>query len=410
MTLAPHRQPEWERDGVVREHMRAMPASHPGSSIRNGCGTHAPRREVVDFDLHGIIGIRLINPSAADVAAVAQHVGPWELPLSRDPEIVIRFVKHLPLPPGARWVGPGKAAYTQKSFYLVAGDKMGEIAFDQLDDQIELRCESGGHAIPLLGSLVNLAALRKDVLPLHASAFLYRGHGVVATGWPGGGKTGTMLAFMANGARYIGDDRVFVGSEGSRIFGVPGKIMIRDWHLQEIPEFRAKAAWTEWGWLRLARRIGSVSRWISVSGLGNRSRLGEVTARAARVAERHQHIYMDPRRLFGEEAFARTGKMDTVLLVVSHQDSAVLVEPVTRDEMVRRMEALQKAEWSEILGYYNRFQFAFPGARSALIEGIGDRQRALLRRALAYAQTYIVCHPSHVDADALLTAAERCFR
>jgi len=54
--------------------------------------------------------------------------------------------------------------------------------------------------VPHLLAVINLTALAKGVLPLHASAFTYRGLGVLATGWAKGGKTETLLEFAWLGA------------------------------------------------------------------------------------------------------------------------------------------------------------------------------------------------------------------
>src|SRR5918997_82180 len=113
-----------------------------------------------DFDLHGIVGIRLVGASPGDERAVADQLGPIRTPgLDREPDIVIRFV--------------------------------------------------------------NLTALAKGALPLHAAAFTYRGTGVVVTGWAKGGKTETLLGFMAAGAEYVGDEWVYLDANGRHVHGIP---------------------------------------------------------------------------------------------------------------------------------------------------------------------------------------------
>lgn len=43
----------------------------PGVALReNG------KRPVIDYDIHGLVGIRLLNPSASDAAAVQRQLGP----------------------------------------------------------------------------------------------------------------------------------------------------------------------------------------------------------------------------------------------------------------------------------------------------------------------------------------------
>ena len=54
------------------------------------------RQNHLDYDVHGLVGIRLVDPSPTDAAAVARQLGPLESPLSRKPDIIVRFVKHLP--------------------------------------------------------------------------------------------------------------------------------------------------------------------------------------------------------------------------------------------------------------------------------------------------------------------------
>src|SRR5207247_6057089 len=60
------------------------------------CSSDLGRQNHLDYDVHGLVGIRLVDPSPTDAAAVARQLGPLESPLSRKPDIIVRFVKHLP--------------------------------------------------------------------------------------------------------------------------------------------------------------------------------------------------------------------------------------------------------------------------------------------------------------------------
>ena len=42
------------------------------------------RQNHLDYDVHGLVGIRLVDPSPTDAAAVARQLGPLESPLSRN--------------------------------------------------------------------------------------------------------------------------------------------------------------------------------------------------------------------------------------------------------------------------------------------------------------------------------------
>src|SRR5438067_2311495 len=90
-----------------------------------------------------------------------------------------------------------------------AGDAAALLHLDQIGGPVEIVCERGVGAVPLLTAIVNLTALGRGALPLHGSAFEHEGTGVVTTGWSKGGNTESLLAFTARGARYVADEWVF---------------------------------------------------------------------------------------------------------------------------------------------------------------------------------------------------------
>ena len=62
-------------------------------------------QQQVDYDLHGLAGIRLIDASAGDVAAVTRQLGPIQASLTREPDIIIRFVDRLPASSSSCYLG-----------------------------------------------------------------------------------------------------------------------------------------------------------------------------------------------------------------------------------------------------------------------------------------------------------------
>jgi len=59
---------------------------------------HNSNQHTLDFDIYGIIGVRLINPGPQDIAAVTRQLGPLQSTLSEEPDITIRFVENIPTP------------------------------------------------------------------------------------------------------------------------------------------------------------------------------------------------------------------------------------------------------------------------------------------------------------------------
>jgi hypothetical protein len=116
-----------------------------------------------DFDLHGIVGIRLINASQSDLAAVKKQLGPIQSALTRDPDIVIRFVDQMQMSSSVRYIGVEDAGFTKDAFLILRGKYQtsikAQIPFDQIGSrQCEIVCERGLAAVPLLIAIINLTA------------------------------------------------------------------------------------------------------------------------------------------------------------------------------------------------------------------------------------------------------------
>src|SRR5215210_5382369 len=199
---------------------------------------------IVDYDLHGIVGVRLVGAAPGDVAAVDAQLGPIQGALRREPDIVVHFVERLDLRGPLRYVGLDDAAFADDAFVVFTGRsrarRAAKLSFEEIGGRCELVCESGAPAVPLLLAIINISALARGVVPLHASAFSYRGTDVLVTGWAKGGKTEALLSFMEQGAQYIGDEWIYIRPDDGHMFGIPEPIRIWDWHLDDLPHYRER--------------------------------------------------------------------------------------------------------------------------------------------------------------------------
>ena len=59
------------------------------------CEVKPDSGNAVDFDIHGLVGVRLVGPSPTNVAAVSAQIGPPSSSVLRRPDIVVRYVDHL---------------------------------------------------------------------------------------------------------------------------------------------------------------------------------------------------------------------------------------------------------------------------------------------------------------------------
>jgi hypothetical protein len=352
----------------------------------------------VDFDLHGLAGIRLIDPSPREVAAVARQLGPIQRPLDREPDITIRFVERLPTASRVRYLGVDEAGFTDDAFLVLRSKHKVrakvQIPFEQVGGRCEIVCERGLPAVPLLIPILNLTVLSKGALPLHASAFNYRGAGVLTTGWSKGGKTETLLAFMSRGAEYIGDEWVYITADGARLYGIPEPIRVWDWHLQDLPHYRelvGRGERTRLGAIKLAQSAGQMMP-------------RKIGGRVMPLLKRQMFVDVHPKRLFGSGFGAMTGTLDKVFFVASHETPDVVVRPIEPQEIVRRMVFSLQYERLPFMAFYMMFRFAFPDRANPLIESAEERQRETLGRVLVGKDAYAVYHPYPVGIPALFDA------
>jgi hypothetical protein len=360
------------------------------------------RLEPIDYDLHGVVGIRLLGATRSDARAVDRQLGFAGRPLTRDPDIVIRFVDDLSLNFPLHYLGVDDSAFTQDAFLVLQGkhksDARVKIPFEHVGGRCEIVCESGLAAVPLLIAIINMTALAKGVAPLHASAFVHRGVGVLVTGWSKGGKTEALLAFASRGAEYVGDEWIYLSADAKRMYGIPEPIRLWDWHLEQFDAYRRRIGWRNRVRLRTIRAGLAVGRALT----GSR-RSGTVLDRIQSLAGRQTYVDIAPDRLFGPYG-SLAGSIDRVFLVGNNASPQVAVRPISAEEVARRMVHSVRYEFEPFMSHYLKFKFAFPGATNQRIEALDDCLRAALHRGLQAKPAYAVDHPYPMSIAALYDA------
>jgi hypothetical protein len=357
---------------------------------------------VADFDLGGSVAVRLIGASPADLAAAVRIFGAPTAAPSRAPEVTLRFTPRVE-PGELTWIERGTTGFSDGRFFVFQLGRRRVRACLSLDasDGWKIACESGSLPSRLILPVVRLAALRRGAAALHASAFAFGGRGVLASGWPHGGKTTALLAFMERGARFVADDWVLLACDGSRVTGLPGTVTISDAHARSplvrgqprgAPELLRGAA----GWA--GRRL---RRWPSGGPNGGASSgvLERIGGALARRAERH----VEAETLFGDPL--PSVAPDVLFLMARHARPGVHVEPVDADAAATRLACASGREELGLLPLLHAYRFAFPESRGARFaeEAPALRER-LLRGALARTRAYLVRHPAEADPAALHSA------
>lgn len=348
--------------------------------------------QTVDYDLHGLAGVRVVGAGPRDVAAVDRQLGPIRGTLQREPDIVVRFVDRLELTGPLRLLGLDDAGFTDDAFLILRSRHKARarvrIPLEQVGERCELVCERGLPAVPLLIAVLNLTVLARGALPLHAAAFVHGERGAVVTGWSKGGKTESVLAFMSRGARFVGDEWVYIEPDGARVHGIPEPMRVWDWQLRQLPELREQVASLDRARLSALRLAVSAAR-------GRRGR------RVGAFVSRQLHVDVPPERMFAASTVALTASFDRLFLVGSWERPETIARPIEPAEIAARMAFSLQYERAPLLAAYQQFRFAFPDRVNPVIETAAERERALLERVLAGKPSYAVEHPYPVDLSRL---------
>jgi len=350
--------------------------------------------QIVDFNLHDIVGIRFINPRWETAVAYTNQFAPALSPLKREPDIIVRFQDEL-APPALRYAGLNFAGFTRDAFYLLdktQGSITAQIPFEKIGQCPEIVCPANTGSIPLLRDIINFTCLSKGYIPLHASAFLYDSVGIVVMGWPKGGKTGAMLAFMNQGARYVGDEWIILSGDGQKMFGLPAPVAVSDWQFKHIPGLMPK--------LSAGQRIlfGSIHLLEAVYnrvGNGRARQLFPIKLlkKGLPSLKRQLKITKPPQVLFKDRFDELAAAPDKLFLIMSHSQAEIDVQPCNPLTLARQMAQANEYEQKEFFDYYKAFQFSFPHLKNELLDNIASRQSTLLSRALTGKETYLVLHP-----------------
>jgi NAD(P)-dependent dehydrogenase (short-subunit alcohol dehydrogenase family) len=360
----------------------------------------------VDFDLHGLAGVRVEDGTPADVDVVARQLGPLPRRLGREPDITIRFVDRLEPSTRLRYLGARDAGWADDGFYVLRSRKkpaMVRLPINQIGEPCEIVCERGLPAVPYLIAMLNLAVLTNGALPIHAAAFELDGRGVLVTGWSKGGKTELLMAATRAGARYIGDEWVYLTADG-QMFGIPEPVRLWDWHLDQLPEVRRRLGRTDRVKLRLLPLAGRFD--AAVPRAVRRSLPGRTLSRAVPVIDMQRHVDLPPERLFGPLG-PQTGRLDHVLFVVAAAGDSITVEDVDPSDVARSMQFSLLHERLDLATLYLQARFAFPDLANPHLDGAETVQRARLTSFLAGRPAHRIVHPYPVDFAAFLDAARR---
>jgi hypothetical protein len=282
----------------------------------------------VDFDIHGLVGIRLIDPPPRVEAAAERNLSSLRAALLREPDVTVRFVKKLPAPslliPGQR-----KYGLANNAFFIFMDQPQGakvQIPFDRLGSPCEIVCEDGIEEVPLLVDLIRALALNKDCAPIHGSAFLYKEESFLVTSWAKGGKTTAMLGFLSLGAKFVADDCVLLSGDGQSMYGLPTALEVSGRHLSAMPSLRDKMNLRERVQMEAMGRLRKTrNTWMSlVSPRGATQRVWNKVVPALRG---RWSVLIPVHKAFGNNMELRAPAPGKIFVLARHESPTITVAP-----------------------------------------------------------------------------------
>ena len=364
-------------------------------------------KQIVEFDINGIVGIRLINPTISDSAAVAKQLDQKETHLERDPDIIISFQDSFNNS-AINYVGLNYAGFNDEGFYVLRGgrEKMKmRIPFEKIGQKLELECESGVPSIPLLDSIINLTFLKKNYVFLHASAFVYNGIGNLVAGWTKGGKTEALLAFGNHNAQYVGDEWVIISPNGESMFGLPVNICIWDWQFKYIPNLLPKITIDRKILYKLIYFLDTFYNFFNHGVLKN-SFLLKWISKALPSFKRQLNVRERPEKIF-KNAICKKSSFDKLFLMVGRSEPEISIEPWDPSDIAARMVSSNNFEQKTFWEYYEAFKFAFPNLQNEFLESADMLQKSQLECAFKDKKAYQVLHPYPVPFEDLFVEMKK---
>ena len=364
-----------------------------------------PHGSVIDLQVHGIVGVRLIAATAKDAAKVERQLGAKRTSLEHEPDIVIRFEERLSAP-DITYLGLNSTAFADDGFYILdknEGTIQARIPFDRIGEPCELLCANGLNSIPLLMDIVRFSFLAKRYVPLHAAAFRFEQTGVLVTGWANGGKTSALLAFASHGGQYVGDEWVLLSADGKTMYGLPVSVAIRDWHVEHLPHLVPRVS-LEHRILSLLIRSLEILYVIWGRTPWRKSLLRRMLGRGLPRLRQQLIVRRHPRDLFRDRYCEGGVAMDKLFLTMSHSEPSFSVTPTDPLDVARRMSASVTYEHAQFFEYYHAFLFAFPHRRNAFLDEVDTVHEELLCHALEGTEAYEVMHPYPFSFESLFHA------
>lgn len=370
---------------------------------------------VTTLELPGILVIRLLGAGDREIGRLRRQLGPLTPVVDgRPPDLIVEYVDRLAT--SGRLVALGRdAAYDETGVIVRRGrretDVRVRLPLERLGEApLTIVAERGAAAIPGLVPVVGLTALARGRVPVHASAFVHEGRGILVTGWAKGGKTEALLGFAERGATYVGDEWVFVTGDGSSMAGLPEPMRVWDWQLHQAPAIRAGVGRPSRARLSAAANTARVLRGAAGLPVVRTSAAGDAARRLGAMADRQRSIQVPPAGAFQGRVANGPVPLDAVVLIESTLDGSASVEPIGASSLAGRIAPMVVHEWLDLAALLLAHRFAAPQAGPPAMATLHARLETALATAFSATPAIHVRHPQPVELGPLAERLDAALR
>ena len=369
----------------------------------------------IDYDFHGILGLRLVDPNLS----FAKWVGAELKPLASSASAIDPDVSVVRADPGvtsdARFsLGNAgdyqECVYSDSELWLRSDGEFLSIPFEALGKRCEIRYTGGfraRRAWRYVRPILQIGLLAKGSLAVHASSMIYRDKGILLAGWAESGKTEALLGFLMDGASMISDKWTIVSEQGDAIYGFPSRITMRDWVPKYLPEVLEILTPGQKRRLRIGSAMAAMATRAlqSARGIDSVAMVSEVLRPALDTGRTVTIDQSQLAALGGGDAKATTqAPFDKLFLLLPSDRRDVQVQPSSGAEASPRLAECASYERRHLFGLYSKFKYAIPSAPPTALDDAKEREESMLQRVLATKEVYQVLAPFPCDPRAMQAA------
>lgn len=339
--------------------------------------------QMLSLTVGGLVNLRLTNSQPDDRRNIQRQLGTLVAHgPALDHDIDLIFTSD-PLDRDAVFIGANDSGRADHRFLLYQDGRA--FAYEIHPERApSIHISHGSGNVPLLVPLISAVAAAKGSIPLHASAFVWEGRGVLVGGWSKGGKTEALMPFIEHGAAFVGDEWLFLAPDEEVVTGIPEPIRMWDRHIDELTNLRQRVSFGDRARMRSWKQAARVLRLLAPSD--------SLVGKLADAADRQRFTKLDPARAFGRDQCARQARIDVIFLVMSGQGADIEVQPADGAMVGNLISTSTRFEHLRVLEAELKQEYAFPERPPLLWHAVTRRTEELADR-VAHLPAYVVTHP-----------------